>query len=562
MELRQYFAIFVRWLWLIILGTVLAAATAYIVSATMSPVYKATTTLFISQAANPSSPTALDYSSILGSERLARTYGELIKKRPVLQEVIDSLNLRDEKGNPLSLETLAASIDVRLVRDTQLVEVAVEHTDPALAAAIANRVTAVFIRQNEAMQLARFADSKQSLEKQLASLDQDIKDTQKALDAARAAAIAGTADKQAEVIRLENALTAYRSSYAALLKSYEDLRLAEARTVDNVIVAEPAQVPEKPVRPNKALKTLLAGVVGMMLAVGAAFLIEYLDDTVKTSEELNQALGVTALGVISRMPPTEKASDGLITAAHPKSHIAEAYRVLRTNLQFASVTRPLRSILVTSANPSEGKSTTVANLGVVLAQAGKRVILVDGDLRRPSLHKIFEVPNTAGLTNLLLQDEPCLDGHMADTRIENLKVIPSGPLPPNPSELLGSQRMKHLVEVLKEEADIVLFDSPPILPVADAAVLSTVTDGVMLVVEAGSTRRDVLAQARAALAQAGAYLVGAALNKLRPSRGSGYYYYYYYTPEGERKRRKRERGDMEGIVSRLPWLDRLLRRTS
>jgi len=368
--------------------------------------------------------------------------------------------------------------------------------------------------------------------------------------------------EQARKQQLTSARDLAWETYQTLARKAAEVGVASQVKETEVRFAMPAVEPERPTKPNKMLNTLLASVVGAMLAVGAAFLIEYLDDTVKTSEELNQALGVTALGVISRMPPTEKEPDWLITAAHPKSHIAEAYRVLRTNLQFASVTRPLRSILVTSANPSVGKSTTVANLGVVLAQAGKRVILVDSDLRRPSLHKIFEVPNTAGLTNLLLQDEPCLDGHMADTRIENLKVIPSGPLPPNPSELLGSQRMKHLVEVLKEEADIVLFDSPPILPVADAAVLSTVTDGVMLVVEAGSTRRDVLAQARAALAQAGAYLVGAALNKLRPSRGSGYYYYYYYTPEGERKRRKRERGDMEGIVSRLPWLDRLLRRTS
>lgn len=562
LELKQYFAIFMRWLWLIILGAVLAAGAAYVVSASMPPVYQATATLFVSQPANPSSPVGLDYSSLLGSERLAKTYGELIKKRPILQEVVESLDLRDDKGNPMSPERLASSVDVKPVRDTQLINVAVEHTDPAMAAIIANKLTEVFIRQSDAMQMARFAASKQNLEKQLATLDQEIKETQKALEAARAAA-AGAGQQQAEVIRLENLIAAYKNSYASILKSYEDLRLTEARTVNNIIVAEPAQVPEKPVRPNKVMNTLLAGAVGMMLAVGTAFLIEYLDDTIKTPERLNQALGVTALGTIGRMPSTEKEPDRLIAAAHPKSHIAEAYRVLRANLQFAGVTRPLHSILVTSAGPGEGKSTTVANLGVVLAQAGKRVILVDSDMRRPSLHKFFEIPNTAGLTNLLLQDDPRLDGYIADTKIENLRVITSGPLPPNPSELLGSQRMKHLAEMLKGEADIVLFDSPPILPVVDAMVLSSIVDGVMLVVDT-NTRRDALARAGAALAQAGANVVGAALNKLRLGRGSGYYYYYYYyyTPEGERKRRRRDRGDAEDAVSRLSWLDRLLKRSS
>jgi capsular exopolysaccharide synthesis family protein len=547
MELRQYFSLFLRWLWLIVLGTALAAGTAFLVSAAIAPVYQATTTLYISQASNAALPSGLDYTSILGSERLARTYGELLKKRPVLNEVIDAFALRDDKGSRMTPEDLVKLVNVQLVRDTQLLQVTVENTNPALAARIADKLVAVFIKQNEAMQLARYVDSKQNLEKQLATLDQETKEAQKALDAARSASGASPADRQAEINRLEYAVTAYRNSYASLLKSYEEVRLAETKTVDNVIVAEPAQQPEKPVRPNKLMNTLLAAVVGLMLAVGVVFLIEYLDDTIKTPDELAAAMGITALGAISRTPPTTKPSETLITADQPKSPVAEAYRVLRTSVQFAGVNKPLRTMLVTSAGPGEGKSTIVANLGAALAQAGKKVVLVDADLRRPILHKIFELPGTSGLTNLLLMDEVKLDGYLFETKVQNLRLMPSGPLPPNPSELLGSQRLKAVIQALGAEADFVLFDTPPILPVTDAAVLSAAVDGVMFVVDAGRVRRDVAKRAAGMLKQVGASVFGGVVNKLRADRAGGYYYYdyQYYTPDGDKKSHRRHQRETQ-----------------
>ncbi len=182
-------------------------------------------------------------------------------------------------------------------------------------------------------------------------------------------------------------------------------------------------------------------------------------------------MGLATLGTINRIPgdaPPEK----LITARHPRSPTSEAYRSLRTSLRFSSLDHPLRSLIVTSANALEGKSTMAANLAVVMAQTGSRVVLVDADLRRPMVHKIFQVSNKEGLTNILFEDRPVLDGHLQETGIENLRVLPSGPLPPNPSELLGSQKMRGLLEQIKEEADIVVFDTPPILPVTDAVVLA------------------------------------------------------------------------------------------
>jgi non-specific protein-tyrosine kinase len=300
------------------------------------------------------------------------------------------------------------------------------------------------------------------------------------------------------------------------------------------------------------MQVLLAAAIGAMLAVGAAFLIEYLDDTLKSPEEVARTMGISTLGGITRISgdtPAEK----LITIRHPKSPISEAYRVMRTNLQFSSLDRPLKSLVVTSPNPVEGKSTTLANLGVVMAQAGNSVVLVDSDLRRPMLHKIFQLSNKQGLTSALLEDEPLVDGHLQDTGIENLRVLTSGPLPPNPSELLGSQKMQHLVRLLEAESDIVVFDTPPTLPVTDAAVLSTQTDGVLLVADAAKTRRAAARQAAENLRKVGANILGAALNRLSTRRSGSHYYYYYYYAEDNKGRRRRQRR----WYQKLPLIGRL-----
>jgi capsular exopolysaccharide synthesis family protein len=203
-------------------------------------------------------------------------------------------------------------------------------------------------------------------------------------------------------------------------------------------------------------------------------------------------------------------------------------------------------LLITSPNPIEGKSTTVANLGAVMAQAGNRVVIVDADLRRPSQHRVFGLENKEGLTTLLLTDDPVLNGHLQSTPVENLRVLSTGPLPPNPSELLGSRRMGALIERLKEEADVVLFDSPPSLAVTDATVLATQTDAVLIVAQWGRTRRSFAEQTVARMRQVGGNLVGVVLNQLRPGRGRYYYYYYShygsYYGDGKRKRRRGIRG--------------------
>lgn len=215
-------------------------------------------------------------------------------------------------------------------------------------------------------------------------------------------------------------------------------------------------------------------------------------------------------------------TSALITLRDPRSPAAEAYRALRTNIQFSSLDKPLRTLLATSTAPDEGKSTTVANLAVAMAQAEQRIILVDCDLRRPTLHELFGLPNDAGLTSAILApDDAALP--LQATEVPGLRLLTSGPLPPRPADILGSRRMEQIIARLREEADVVLFDTPPVVAVTDAAVLATRVDGVLLVLQAHKTSRERARQARQILEKVKANIVGVVLNNAEIEQSYGYY---------------------------------------
>ena len=225
------------------------------------------------------------------------------------------------------------------------------------------------------------------------------------------------------------------------------------------------------------------------------------------------------------MPDTQST---LVTILNPRSPISEAYRTLRTNLDFSSLDKPICSMVVTSAAPEEGKSTTLANLAVTMAQSGKRVILVDCDLRRPSLHHIFNARSTVGFTDMMRDDALMAKPPLQETNVANLRLLTSGTIPPNPSELLASRRMGDLIAALQQQADILLFDAPPIVAVTDAAVLASKVDAVLLVISAGKTKRDHARKAKALLEKVNARLIGTVLNNVK---GESSLYQYYSSEE-------------------------------
>ena len=343
--------------------------------------------------------------------------------------------------------------------------------------------------------------------------------------------------------------------YLLLSQKYEQARIAESSIGSVIRVVDAAKVPGAPVKPRRQRNTLFGGLLGLMVGVVGALLVEQLDDAVKSAEEIERVLGAPVLGAIpmeSRARPPAAGERGtkehgtqkeeaavlpLSAATDQRSSAAEAYRGLRTHVLFSMPDVEHKRLLVTSAFPREGKSTIAANLAVAIARTDRRVWIIDSDMRRPALWRWFESAGSPGLAGLLA-GQADVDSVVRPTVEPNLWYVESGPNAPNPAELLGSQRMARLMERARTEADVVLMDSPPILPVTDAEVIAAqAVDGVLLVVKAGQTSRRALVLVRKRLERVGAKLVGAVLNCVPDARRDGYYYgsYYdeYYGTEGE-----------------------------
>lgn len=503
LDFRQYLSLFWHWVWLFIIVAVVAGLTSYFISSRMRPFYQSTTTMLVNEA--PATK-ATDYTSVLMSKQLTSTYAQMMVTDPILNQVIKEVGI----GN--TIDELKDWIDVSVIRDTQLVQVTVTTTDPEFSARIANAVVKVFAEQIQAIQIGRFVQSKAALETQLAETDKQI-----VLYTDMVEKAATTDEKE----RLDAKLTQYRSIYANLLLSYEQIRLAEAQSVSSVVQVETATPNESPVSPKTLLNTALAAIAGFLLAVIIIVTREALDDTVKTPKDIIEKFKLPVLGVINRHPTNNKKPISLL---EPRSPTAEAYRALRTNVNYTSVDGPLKRILVTSAEPGEGKSTTISNLAVVLAQNGSRVILADCDMRHPQLNTHFNLPNRIGMSTLFSHQE-VVKSVSQPTGLAGLSVVTTGPLPPNPAELMSSQTMQKILNLMSENADIVLIDTPPVLAVTDAAALAPSLDGVLLVVQPGKTRTTALRQTLEQLSQVNARVLGVVLNNV-VTRGKSYGYHY------------------------------------
>jgi capsular exopolysaccharide synthesis family protein len=288
----------------------------------------------------------------------------------------------------------------------------------------------------------------------------------------------------------------------------------------SVSVAQEATVPNTPAKPNVRMNTVLAAIVGLLVVGSLAVLLEYLDDTVKAEDEMETVLGVPMLGIVRKHKPYRGKVVGPLN-----QEASEAYQALRTNVHFAGVGKKLRSIVITSSSPREGKSTTASGLAIALAQAGSKVILVDADLRRPSLHTIFDLPNTFGLTNLILVEAQEPGPALMASGTPNLSILPAGPIPPNPADLLMSTEMEQLMRSMTDKADYVIYDTPPVLAVTDASILSGRTDGVLLVGLSGATRTSSLRQTLQDLMRTQSRILGVVVNRVR-SKPREYYTYY------------------------------------
>jgi capsular exopolysaccharide synthesis family protein len=341
-----------------------------------------------------------------------------------------------------------------------------------------------------------------------------------------------------------------RELYKGLLQRMKETGISAGITASNIQIVDEAELPIGPYKPNKRRNLALALIVGLFLGVGLAFFFEYLDNSVKTSEDVEQSIRLPFFGLVPEVSYERRRSGTngtpwsveLVTFCHPKSMLSEAYRNIRTSILLSFSEKPPKKIAILSPNPEEGKTTTALNTAIALSQTGARVLVLEADLRRPRVHKIFDQENGVGLSNFL-SGHAELNATIRGTEIPNLFYILAGPIPPNPSELLGSNLFKYMMESLSERFDHIVIDAPPVLGFSDSIIVSTCVDGVILVVLEGKTPKETLQRSKEMLFQVNAKILGVVINRVDIRRsqygGYGYYHgYHSYYAEGSEKDKK------------------------
>jgi capsular exopolysaccharide synthesis family protein len=504
--LRDYLRIVARRKQIIVIVVLVVTVPAVVLALLKTPQYEGAAEILLQQR---TSETLFDPNSGVRADPARELQNEIriLSSAPVRTEV------RARVGS-------APKVSASAIGSTDLIRVAARSNDPSRAALLANTYANAYIDIRR----------KQSVDDVLAASQQiqgKISDLQKQIDSAPAGS-----QKDSLV-----------QTQAGFKQQLDQLQVAGALKQGGAQLVTPAVVPSSPVEPQPIKTGAIALFFSLILGLGLAFLREFLDDSVKSKDDFERvASGVPVLGLIPVVSAWRGREDAyLVSIEDPTSPAAEAYRTLRTSIQFLGLDQPMRTLQVTSANPQEGKTTTLANLAVALARSGSTVAIVCCDLRRPRVHEFFGLQNEVGFTSVLLGKVP-LAGAMQEVPDQaRLSLLASGPLPPNPSELLSSKRTVEVFGSLQAEYDIVLIDAPPVLPVTDALVLSGRVDATLLVAVAGATTRKEAARAVELLRQVDAPLVGAVLNGVDTEGSYGYAYqsYRYESPVGRREPAKK-----------------------
>ncbi len=500
-EVRQVFRVLQKSWWIMLVCILIGALIGYVISINQTPVYEATTSIVVGHAIEAAN---VDRTDLQTSQELAPTYVDVIRRQRILQAVVEKLQL------PVTWQQLRERVHVQPVDNTQFIEVTVDASSPEEAERIADEITSQLIVLNPNAQNSEAAEEdKQFASTRMQVLRTNIETTQQRIEDLEATmlTLSSTSILQLEQLKeevdtLEKLIVSWDTAYAQLLSA-----LTTRPATNQIAVIDRAQATLTPIQPRVQFNTLLAALVGLFIAIGLIFVFEYLTDTFQESDEVDKALGVLSLGIISRIKGRD-IRDRLLSQYAIFSQPSEEYRRLRSNLQALSANWTRKVIMVTSPVYDENKSIIAANLGIVMAEAGLNVVIVDANLRQPMQDQLFQIPNTKGLAMVLLSPSLDISSCLQETSHHNLKILPAGGLPDYPSEVLGSARMEQVLARLREVADVVICDSPQVEPFADALVLSHQVDGVLLVIEAGTTRRDDAKKVIFNLRQAGAELWG------------------------------------------------------
>ncbi|MDP8260314.1 MAG: polysaccharide biosynthesis tyrosine autokinase [Candidatus Gygaella obscura] len=503
----------------------------------MTPVYRATVTLFVDiESPNVLTTTgsvSLGNINYYAYKEYFQSQIEIIKSRSIVRRVFDKHNLKNDKDYKKTkdpLEKFLKTIKTEPIRDTRLLLLHVDNRNPQLAAEIANDIAKTYVIRNlayitksEVMNLHKNEYLK--LQAKLAEYSKIYKEKHPKM-----IRLLSEIKQMEETIQKEKQQVGGYDTDTDLHGFQVSSSSLSGLKANNISIQDPAVVPVKPIKPKKRLNILLSMIIGLFGGIGLVFMFEYLDYTVKEVEDLERLVKWPFLGYIPKISLDKKISDkekDLFVKNNPKDPIAENYRVIRTGVLFSSTEEhSINSILITSPGPQEGKTITLCNLGITLAQNRSKVLLVDADMRRPRLYKTFDINNDVGLSSFL-SGQTAIENIIQKTKIDNLDIVCAGHHPPDPSELLSSKKLKEFIDFTKQKYDFVLFDTAPISVVADATILSRFIDGVVIVVESGKTNRNVLPRISQSLEKAKARIIGVVLNSVNLS-GSDYKYHAYY----------------------------------
>ncbi|MDY7080685.1 MAG: polysaccharide biosynthesis tyrosine autokinase [Chloroflexota bacterium] len=520
--IRQYLRVITRWWWLLVVSAVIPMAVSYYFASQQQDLYQAKVTIVV--GASVFQDPDPDQTQMRLSNTLAAAYAELLRQGPVTAAVIERLGLER------SPERLAEQIGTRIYSGAQLLEIQVTDSNPEAAALIANALADELIRRspasgkNDPEQQEFIRSQLEELQVKIAGVSEQINDLTASLSELTSAA--EIQDTQERIAAFEDVKSTYQSTYADLLNSYQ----AESPNVLSLF--EPAVIPQWPIPSKAKLIVAVAGAAGVGLALGAVFLMEFMDTSLRwEGEGVQSILDIPVLGAVPQVSRRDT-----LSSDNPLSPVAEGVRAVRASIFLMRPDNPFKTLLLTSPGAAEGKSFVLANLAVVLASAGNRVIAVDADMRRPSLHELFDLPNITGLADVLGDYGVEGDGGdslsvpLQETDFDNLLFLPAGRPPVDPATLLTSSRFPALLEFLGDQGDVVLIDSPPVLGLPDATVMATLVDGTILVASVGITRRELVQGARdRLLTQQGVNLLGLTVNRAKLD-GS---YYYAHPGRGE-----------------------------
>ncbi len=510
MDIIAYVRPLIKWWWLLTVATVLAAVTSFLVTRSQPLVYVAQTTLMIGRAISEPNPTSGEFYL---EQQLAAVYADIGNREKVRNETMKALGI-----------SWLPNYLVRALANSQFIEISVTDTVPLRAQVVANELAHQLILQSPSNGQTEDQNRQNFINDQLNTLQQQIRDTQAEIEKLNLEM--GSANSARQIADLQSQINVLETKVSDLQNTYASLAVTSSQAATNSLtIIEPAGVPTTPVGPNSILIILLSAGIGLVLGGLGAYVIEALDDSIKYTEDINHLLDVPIIGTIPTITDQENRWDNVFK--NPRSPITDAFRMTRANIEFLSVDKQIKVILMTSPNVAEGKSTLASNMAFSFAQNEKKVILIDADFRRPMLHTAANIPGDKGLSDIFLGTQK-LDDVMVPWLAERVYLLPAGNLPPNPTELLGSKKMETILKEIRKKADLVIVDAPPLI-LADALILSKYVDGVILVIRLGRTRKKSIISVKKQLEQAGTKILGILVNEA--TSGDGYYYNRYYSVE-------------------------------